>query len=198
MSYEAIERLNLKEAFSDLEVFKRIVRPEDWLDVLFEHRNRKSIFVYDCPGVGHTIFVNDTNGLGNNKVFVVQNNSNKDVFLWHIDGVLYEKHSKCDCALLTIDELDFIEFKTDAVNRTQMAITENYRKAEEQLETTVLEFKTRCARIGVDLTSAVRLKAHAVFNPTVPSNNATQKRLSVKFLSKTRVKLSFDNKMVLA
>ena len=197
MGFEAIERLKLKEAYGDFEEFKRISSDEDWLDVLFECSNRGRLYVYDDPEVGHVVYVNDTNGLGSDKVFDLENKSHKEVYLWHIDGVLYEKTTKCDCAVLTMDEMEFIEFKTNALNSTTEAISENYHKAEEQLQRIILDVKDRCAQVGVELTSVIPVEAHAVFNPTVPSDNAMKKSIAAKFLVRTGVKLKFDKKKVL-
>ncbi len=197
MDCEAIDRLHLKEAFGEFEVFQRISTDEDWLDVLFECDNRGQLFVYDDADVGHVVYVNDTKGLGRDKVFELVNDSHKEVFLWHIDGVVYKKSSKCDCAVITSDEMEFIEFKTEASNKTAEAIEENYNKASEQLQQIVLDVKARCGKVGVELTSVVPVEAHAVFNPTVPSDSAMKKNISVKFLVKTGVRLSFDNKKVL-
>lgn len=194
MDFEPIKRLCLKEAYGDFEVFQRISKDEDWLDVLFECETRGLLFVYDDASAGHVVYVNDTKGLGRDKVFELGNKSHKEVFLWHIDGVLYQKTSKCDCAVITKDELEFIEFKTDASNASSEAIADNYHKAGEQLKTIVMDVKNRCAKSGVDLTSVIPVEAHAVFNPTVPSDNAMQKNISVKFLVQTGVKLKFDNK----
>ena len=197
MDCSAINRLHLKDAFGEFEVFQRISKDEDWLDVLFECDTRGQLFVYDNSDVGHVVYVNDTKGLGRDKVFELVNDSHKEVFLWHIDGVVYKKSSKCDCAVVTSDEMEFIEFKTDASNKTAEAIEENYNKASEQLQQIVLDVKSRCAKVGLELTSVVPVEAHAVFNPTVPSDNAIKKNISVKFLVKTGVRLSFDNKKVL-
>ncbi|MBR3699548.1 MAG: hypothetical protein IKM85_08540 [Bacteroidales bacterium] len=197
MDCEAIDRLHLKEAFGEFEVFQRISKDEDWLDVLFECDTRGQLFVYDDADVGHVVYVNDTKGLGRDKVFELVNDSHKEVFLWHIDGVVYKKSSKCDCAVITSDEMEFIEFKTEASNKTAEAIEENYNRASEQLQQIVLDVKARCAKVGVELTSVVPVEAHAVFNPTVPSDSAMKKNISVKFLVKTGIRLSFDNKKVL-
>lgn len=194
MDFEPIKRLCLKEAYGDFEVFQRISNDEDWLDMLFECETRGLLFVYDDASAGHVVYVNDTKGLGRDKVFELENKSHKEVFLWHIDGVLFQKTSKCDCAVITKDELEFIEFKTDASNASSEAIADNYHKAGEQLKTIVMDVKNRCAKYGVDLTSVIPVEAHAVFNPTVPSDNAMQKNISVKFLVQTGVKLKFDNK----
>ena len=193
MDFEAINRLRLKDAFGEMELFQRISKDEDWLDKLFECDSRGQLFVYDDAEVGHVIYVNDTNGLGRDKVFGIVNKNHKDVFLWHIDGVIYEKTSKCDCAVITTDEMEFIEFKTNASNNTREAIYENYHKASEQLQKIVMDVKDRCAKVGVKLTSVIPVEAHAVFNPTVPSDNAMKKSISAKFLFRTGIRLVFDN-----
>lgn len=197
MDFEAINRLKLKEAFGELEVFQRISNDEDWLDVLFECETRGKLFVYDDAEKGHVVYVKDTKGLGRDKVFELVNDSHKEVFLWHIDGVVYKKSTKCDCAVITTDEMEFIEFKTNASNGSPEAIDENYHKASEQLQTIFMDVKDRCARVGVKLTSVTPVQAHAVFNPTVPSDNALKKNISAKFLVRTGIKLCFDNKKAL-
>lgn len=193
MNFEAINRLRLKEGFGEYDLFQRISKDEDWLDKLFECDNRGQLFVYDDADAGHVVYINDTKGLGRDKVYGLLNKNHKDVFLWHIDGVIYEKTSKCDCAVITTDEMDFIEFKTNASNSTQEAIFDNYHKASEQLQKIVTDVKDRCSKVGVKLTSAIPVEAHAVFNPTVPSDNAMKKNISAKFLVRTGIKLSFDN-----
>lgn len=193
MDFEAINCLRLKESFSEFELFQRISKDEDWLDKLFECETRGQLFVYDDAEAGHVVYVNDTKGLGRDKVFELVNKNHKDVFLWHIDGVIYEKTSKCDCAVITTDEMEFIEFKTNAFNSSQEAIFDNYHKASEQLQKIVMDVKERCSKVGVKLTSVIPVEAHAVFNPTVPSDNAMKKNISAKFLVRTGVKLRFDN-----
>ena len=89
--------------------------------------------------------------------------------------------------------MEFIEFKTNASNSSEEAIFDNYHKASEQLEIIVKDVKERCSKAGITLTSVVPVQAHAVFNPTVPADNAMKKNISAKFLVRTGVKLSFDN-----
>lgn len=47
MDFEAINRLRLKEAFGEFELFQQISKDEDWLDKLFECDTRGQLFVYD-------------------------------------------------------------------------------------------------------------------------------------------------------
>lgn len=197
MNFEVINRLRLKEAFGEFNLFQHISKDEEWLDILFECDNRGQLFVYDDADVGHVVYVNETKGLGRDKVFGLVNKTHKDVFLWHIDGVIYEKTSKCDCAVITTDEMEFIEFKTNASNNSDEAIFDNYHKASDQLQKIVKDVKERCSKVGVKLTSVIPVEAHAVFNPTVPADNAMKKNISAKFLVRTGVKLRFDNMKVL-
>lgn len=197
MNFEVINRLRLKEAFGEFDLFQHISKDEEWLDILFECDTRGQLFVYDDADVGHVVYVNDTKGLGCDKVFGLVNKTHKDVFLWHIDGVIYEKTSKCDCAVITSDEMEFIEFKTNASNNSDEAIFDNYHKASDQLQKIVKDVKERCSKVGVKLTSVIPVEAHAVFNPTVPADNAMKKNISAKFLVRTGVKLRFDNMKVL-
>ena len=91
MDFEVINHLCLKEAFGEYELFQRVSKDVDWLDKLFECDTRGLLFVYDDADVGHVVYVSDTKGLGRDKVFGLVNKNHKDVFLWHIDGVIYEK-----------------------------------------------------------------------------------------------------------
>ncbi len=189
-----ILRLKLKEAFSDFEVFKQIISDDDYFLSLFEHDTKGSLFVMDDSVRGHSVFVSNTNGIGRDKTFFVNNPKHTNVFLWHIDGVLYEKNSKCDCALLTDNILYFVEFKSNAVNRSESAEANNYNKASNQLLSTYLDVRKRCFHVDIDLRNMVELKAFAVFNKSIPRNSALCKKVAADFLFKSKgVKLSFEN-----
>lgn len=189
-----IERLSLKYAFNDLSVFNDVKCADDFLKELFEHTNKSSIFIYDSVDVGHSIIIDDTYGIGRDRVFVVENNSRFSLFLMHIDGILYAKDTKCDCAVITKQELNFIEFKSNAANQTDEAIKDNYEKASSQLLNTLCDFRGRYRRINKNLDELVDIECFAVFNRTVPRNSATQKRVSAKFLKESKgVKLKFEN-----
>jgi hypothetical protein len=198
IDYTAINRLRLKDVFSDNSVVASITCDEDYLTLLFEHSARNHIFVHDDPEVGHAIYVADTSSLGSNRIFIANNPSREDVFLLHIDGVLYNHSSKCDCALLTKNDLFFIELKSNANNRTIISLSSNYQMAFNQLLFTVQDFIARFKVEKQDLCSLVNVKAFAVFNKTVPKNSAYQKKLSADFIRATKkVKLIFANETTL-
>lgn len=196
--YAAITRLKLKEAFADIQKFQEVNEENDFLHELFECDNRSILFVYDDADRGYSIFVLDTKGLGRDKVFAIKNSNHKDVFLWHIDGVLFQKDSKCDCAILTDDCMGFVEFKANAANRKDETIKGNYEKACSQLLLTLADVSARCQSVGIDLRKLVKVEAFAVFNKTVPRLNAYQKKVVAKFLLDSKgVKLYFENELLL-
>lgn len=178
MDFSPINRLRLKGAFGDLQKFQELTCDMDFLRELFEWTDRGVIFVHDDDVKGHSVFITDTNGVGADKTFRIGNLQHKDLFLWHIDGVLYSKNSKCDCAFLTGENIGFVEFKSNAVNNTESAIKGNYEKPSSQLKLTIMDVAERCASVGVDIMDALAVEAFAVFNRTVPKHNAYQKKFS--------------------
>lgn len=194
MDFTPIIRLRLKDAFGDQKVFQMVSNDCDYLDYLFEWTDRGNVFIIDDANIGHSIFILDTRGLGTDKTFKVINRSHKDLFLWHIDGVLYYADSKCDCAFLTNDYLGFVEFKSNASNNTEASIKGNYEKAKLQLTQTIMDVVDRCKKVGVELQNVVNVEAFAVFNRTVPRHNAYQKKLAAQFLLDTNgIPLYFKN-----
>ena len=193
MNYTAITQLKLKEAFKDNYIFNLVNEEKQYIDKLFETSNRGKLYVYDDANKGHCVITNDTRNIGSNKLLEVINSEHKNIFLLHIDGILFSKDSKCDCALITISDLQFVEFKTEALQNSNQAIEDNYNKACNQLSTTFKEFKERCSKVNVDISDLIKVKAYAVFNKTVPANSATQKKLRVKFLEDNGIPLIFSN-----
>lgn len=193
MDFSVIKRLCLKEAFHDNKKFMAVVSDLDYLDALFEYSNRTQAFIYDDLDTGYSTFVYNTKRLGSDKTFKIKNPHHKDVFLWRIDGVLYSKDSKCDCAFLTENLLGFVEFKSNAANSSEKAINDNYDKARRQLSITYKDIDDRCRKVGINLRKALNLDAYAVFNRTVPGNNAHQKTQIAKFLMENKFKLHFED-----
>ena len=194
VDYTAIKRLRLQEAFNDNEKFQKIAADDDYLEELFSETHRGKIYIHDDETEGHSIFIEDTNGIGSDKIFEITNSGHQELFLWHIDGVLFKKDSKCDCGFLTNNYVGFVEFKSNALNNSREAIKANYNKAVSQLKLTITEVKNRCERIGVDLLAESPIEAFAVFDKTVPKDKASQKNLAVKFqLEMEGIPLNFSN-----
>ena len=199
MDFTIITRLRLKEAFNGNAKFQAVIVNNDYLNELYEHSTRGTSYVFDDLEIGHSVFIQNTRGVGRDKVFIIKNRNHNDMFLWHIDGVLYTKNSKCDCAILTEKELIFVEFKSNAENQTDEAIIANFEKAKEQLLLTIDDIRTKCKTVDVDLSEILSIKAYAVFNRTIPNGNAYKKNISADFFLKSDgIKLLFDNKKTLA
>ncbi len=189
-----LNKLKLKEAFGNHQKFQAVECDQDYLNELFEWTARRLIFIYDDAEKKRSVFVRNTKGLGTEKTFTAVNPRHTDLFLWHIDGVLYPKNSKCDCAIIADAYMAFIEFKTNAENNTAEAIRDNYDKAKNQLLLTFKDVENRCASAGIDLKKTTEIEAFAVFNRTVPCNNAYQKKISAEFLDATEgIPLYFED-----
>ena len=196
MKISTITRLPFKDAFSGIRKFDLINADKDYFNELFDYSNRAIIFVYDDTSKGYSVFIKNTIGLGRDKTLVVRNQKKKNVFLMRIDGILFKKDSKCDCSLLTDKDFVFVEFKSNASNKTEDAQIDNYENCYKQLYLTFNEFKKRFKKIGVDFVSLFSsVSACTVFNPTVPYNNSTEKTLSRRFLKKTGIKLRYTNEI---
>ena len=146
------------------------------IDNLFEVSNRSQVFLCDDEEKGYSCFIFDTKGFGADKMLIVRNANHKELVLMRIDGVLFPRMTKCDCALIFDKEFDFVELKTNAANQTEESMYSQYVKSYNQIKVTVLEFEKRYRSKNLsfrDLFDTVQ--AYSVFNPTVPNNNATQK-----------------------
>lgn len=182
MDYSIVENLKLEDVIGT-------VRD------LLQYSARSRIYLYDSKEVGRSIIIENTIGIGQDKMFCVENTNKRDVFLLPIDGVLFKKDSKCDCVLIHNCEIDFIEFKSNAANRTNEAIYENYRKASNQLLETLNEFRDMYSKLDMNLDDIAKIESYAVFNKTVPQDNAMRKNIAAKFLiASNGIKLRFENK----
>lgn len=166
------------------------------LETLFEATIRATAWITDDDEAGHSIFVFDTNGVNKDKLLVVHNPVRAEIYLWKIDGVLFKRYSKCDCAVVREDVLHLVEFKANAMNESEASIEENYDKACNQLTLTLQYIEEAYKRIGKDVDEVFSdIDALIVFDRIVPQNNAYQKSVSARFLSQTTRLLSFGNEL---
>ena len=169
---------------------------QDYLVALFETETRGTIWITDDAEAGHSIFVMDTNGVNKDKLLEIKNPNIKTLFLWHIDGVMFDKYSKCDCALLHDRLMHLIEFKANAKNESDGTIQANYNKASEQLALTFEKFMELYNNHDMNLFSIFEnIDAMIVFDKTVPQDDAYQKSIISKFSKRTLLNLSFGNKL---
>ena len=197
--FSPIKKLRLKEDFSGQADFDAVNTENDFLNRLFEvNNNRGTIFVFDNKDTGHSTFITDTYGIGSTRILKVIKSINHDVFLWHIDGIMYKKGSKCDCALLDNKILCFVEFKSEALKNSESKISAkaNYEKCQKQIELMLDEVLDKCKAIGINVMSVVEVKALAVFNKTVPASNATKTSFKRRFENKHKgVTFEFANEI---
>lgn len=195
--FTAINNLRLKSLYASEEKFSQVQSDVDFLTELFEVENQGLVFVWDDKSKEHSTYVSDTKGIGSNRILKVINKNHVDTFLWHIDGVMFKRGTKCDCALLNNSILCFVEFKSEAKNNSAAQASFEYEKAEAQVETILTDLLSRCASAGFDITKLITIKGMAVFNRTVPRYNASQKAAVRKFEKafNNKFKFEFENEI---
>lgn len=167
---------------------------DERLETLFEATIRATAWITDDDEAGHSIFVFDTNGVNKDKLLVVHNPAREEIYLWKIDGVLFKRYSKCDCAVVRGDVLHLVEFKANALNESEASIEGNYDKACNQLILTLQYLEDAYKRINKDINDVFSdIDALIVFDRIVPQNNAYQKSVSARFSSKTTRILTYGN-----
>ena len=199
MEYSLFDDLHFKEVFVGVgidQLIEAINKTEDYLVAIFEGSDGHIIWITDDEERGHSVFVTDTNGVNKDKLLQINNQNRKSLFLWHIDGVMFERYSKCDCALLHDRLMHMIEFKANAKNATDNSIQANYEKATNQITLTFKAFRDLYAKKGFDLWDIFEdIDAMIVFKKTVPHDLAYQKSLQKKVAKDIDVLLTFGNEI---
>lgn len=197
--FTILNNLSIKTVFVGQGIdslLNQIGSEQDYLVALFETETRGTIWITDDVIVGHSIFVTDTKGVNKDKLLKIDNKNIKTLFLWHIDGVMFAKYSKCDCALLHDRLMHLIEFKANAKNASDDSIEANYNKASEQLALTFEKFKELYDTHGQDIFDLFEdIDAMIVFDKIVPQSDAYQKSIISKFSKRTLLNLSFGNEL---
>ena len=199
MDYSVFDELHFKEVFIGVGIghlLDKITTAEDYTVALFEGSDGHIIWITDDEIAGHSIFVSNTNGVNKDKLLQISNKNRKSLFLWHIDGVMFDRYSKCDCALLHDRLMHMIEFKANARNTSDNSIQANYEKAKNQITLTFNTFKELYAKKGFDLWDIFEdIDAMIVFNKTVPQDLAYQKSIQKQIANDIEVSLTFENSL---
>ncbi len=194
-----LDKLSIKTVFIGQSIdnlLEQIKSSQDYLIALFEASTRGMIWITDDEDKKHSIFVTDTYGVNKDKLLKVLNPNSKTLFLWHIDGVMFQHLSKCDCALLHDEKLHLIEFKANAKNESDDSIEANYEKASKQLALTYEKFEELYNSHGQNIFNIFEdIDAMIVFDRTVPQKDAYQKNTISKFSKKTLLDLKFGNEI---
>ena len=149
------------------------------------HSNQ-SEHIVDIEGIGMSYFVTDEIGKeedATEKYFEVLNESNKDFALLQIDNGIIKtcETKKCDCAIADDTNLCFIEFKANAISTNTNQVRKNYRKAMQQLGTTISIFKSGLSSLGKDLDSLRELEAYVCFRRGYPRVTSSEINYQVEF-----------------
>lgn len=133
------------------------------------------------------------------KFFEVNNPDGKLFCLLQIDnGVIKNNDTKkCDCAVLSKDNIAFIEFKANMLTEISYMKKYQYKKAQEQLKTTINHFKNGISKKGQNLLNIRKCSAHICFRKGYPRLTAQEINFRVKFADQTGIALFFDGKMTL-
>lgn len=169
---------------------------EEVFSILFEHTTNGRVWITDDEEKQTCVYVFDTKGVNKDKLLTVSNPLTKDLYLWHIDGVMFTRLSKCDCALIHEDVLHLIEFKANAVTENPSSLREHYDKATSQLQLTLSYLSDLYHSFGYDLFNEFSdVDALIVFDRKIPQDSAYQKNISAKFLQETTILLKFGNEI---
>lgn len=128
--------------------------------------------------------------------FDISNPNNRPMFLLQIDGKLLtssmRKVGQCDCAIVSDNEISFVEFKTNAI----VANDSNCDKAELQIFTTIMRINWALSRAGASLVPLANLESYVCFK-SYPAVNAELQSRQLRFFNNTGVPLCYSNKKTL-
>ena len=166
----------------------------EFYEALFEEMQRHMVWVTDDSALKYCVFVTETANCDTNKLLKVINSSKSPLYLWRIDGKMFPKYSKCDCALFQDGKFFFVEFKANAISQTPNSQEITCEKACEQLQITFEQFCQLYEKSGISFRELFTdIKAMVVLNKTIPRDTAFQKNLKSTFLKNNKVILEFGN-----
>lgn len=185
---------NLLESPQFIGLFPDGATDDDRLQILFSETTRAQVWVTDDDQTGYSIFVFDTHGVNKDKLLYVTNPASHAIFLWAIDGKMFKKLSKCDCALISNRIMHLVEFKANVASDNLQTIDEHYDKASEQLSLTLKYITEAYSKLDIDMYDVfLDIDAHIVFDRQIPQDNAYQKSVSRRFNRDNQIALIFGN-----
>ena len=159
------------------------------------------LYVYDDATKGYSDW---TNIVPSNlsETFSADNPNNTEIVLLPLDnriitGPKVTQGGVCDCALLTVNELSLIEFKTNAKTVSNKTLEQRCREASSQILHTIDGIiKPKCSQKGIDIDKKVDIDAYIVFNNelNVTSVQTIFQAIAMEVLEKNKLLLFVDNK----
>lgn len=169
------------------------------VEVCLKESNDVAMSIYDDTSLGYTDWIKGNSGLPDS--FIANNASNKKLILLPLDnriisGSAVKQGGVADCAVLTIDNMSFIEFKTNVTSNTDFNISAKTKDAINQLWHTFNGIiSPRCSAKGIDIAKMVDVEFYIVFNKELDVTSATASRLNnqMEFMSDHNFPLYFEN-----
>jgi hypothetical protein len=169
------------------------------VEACLKESDAKSMSIYDNEALGYTDWKCGDSGLPD--TFIANNSDNKKLILLPLDnriisGPKVKQGGVADCAVLTMDNMSFIEFKTNVKSNTDWNISKKTEDAINQLWHTFNEIIfPRCSAKGIDIAKMVDIEFYIVFNKELDVTSASASRLNyqMEFMNDHHFPLYFDN-----
>ncbi len=153
------------------------------------------ILIADNQEAGYTIMIDkNSEDYLNGKGLIIKNINENDISILQIDNKLISPRSKqkrCDCAILNVTDMRFVEFKTNSQGNSVKAVESTYKQAMKQLSTTLHLFISKERNIGIDLQKKRRLSAHICTSVRFPRLSASQIGYAIDFALQEHIPLTF-------
>lgn len=161
----------------------------------------ESLYVYDDATLGYSDWTNMVPS-HLSETFCADNPMKTEIVLLPLDnriitGPAVVQGGVCDCALLTVNELSLIEFKTNVRTASDETLEQRCHKAVSQILHTINEIvKPKCNQMGVELEEKVDIDAYIVFDNelNVTGVKATSQAIAMDVFEEEKLLLYFDNK----
>lgn len=169
------------------------------IGVCLKESDDVAMSIYDDAVLGYSDWINGNSGSPD--AFIAHNADNKKLILLPLDnriisGPKVKQGGVADCAVLTMDNMSFIEFKTNVRSNTDRNISEKTEDAINQLWHTYNEIiSPRCSAKGIDIAKMVDIEFYIVFNKELDVTSASASRLNyqMEFMNDHHFPLYFDN-----
>lgn len=160
------------------------------------------LYVYDDATKGYSYWTTNIVPSNLSETFSADNPNNIEIVLLPLDnriitGPKVTQGGVCDCALLTVNELSLIEFKTNAKTVSNKTLEQRCREASSQILHTIDGIiKPKCSQKGIDIDKKVDIDAYIVFNNelNVTSVQTIFQAIAMEVLEKNKLLLFVDNK----
>ena len=158
------------------------------------------LYVYDDATLGYSDWINIVPS-NLSETFYADNPNNTEIVLLPLDnriitGPKVTQGGVCDCALLTVNELSLIEFKTNAKTVSNKTLEQRCREASSQILHTIDGIiKPKCSQKGIDIDKIVDVAAYIVFDNqlNVTSVQTIFQVIAMEVLEKNKLSLYVDN-----